>query len=50
MLREDMTSTEHMQEPSQYGGALGIQGVFSKIFREIKYFIIIFILILSISR
>ena len=34
----------------QYGGALGIQGVFSKIFREIKYFIIIFILILSISR
>lgn len=46
----NMTNTGYMQESSQYDDAPEIQGVFSKIFRKVKYFIIIFILILSISR
>lgn len=32
-----MTNTGHIQESSQYDDALEIWGVFSKIFRKIKY-------------
>lgn len=38
----NMTNTGHIQELSQYDDALVTQDAFSKLFRKVSYFILIF--------